>query len=147
LVKFKLNKKGFTLIELLVVIAIIAILAGLVIIRINNASRDARDTKRMHDLDQIKQALEMYKLENDYYPQSGCGWDCNGYRNSYNSASWSALESDLLPYISNLPKDPINSSCPLWNNNCFSYAYGNVGRTTNSPTYDLTAQLEDTSHS
>lgn len=145
LIKFNINKKGFTLIELLVVIAIIAILAGLIIVRINNASKEARDTRRLRDLDQIKQALEMYRINNGYYPQSSCGWDCNGYRLSYN-ASWDTLAADLAPYIASLPKDPINSSCSPWNNNCFSYAYGNVGRTTNRITYDLTAQLESSSH-
>lgn len=56
------NKKGFTLIELLVVIAIIAILAGLVILRIGNASGDARNAKRDSDMSQIKSAIEQYRI-------------------------------------------------------------------------------------
>ncbi len=139
------TKKGFTLIELLVVISIIGLLASIVMASLNSARKKARDARRIADLNQIKLALEMYFDSNRYYPQSNCGWDCNGYRYSYDS-SWNSLAVDLAPYISNLSKDPINSTCPPWNNNCYSYSYGNVGRNTYPPQYDLTAQLEDTSN-
>lgn len=55
------KSKGFTLIELLVVIAVIAILAGLVIIRISSASRDARNSRRVADMNQIRTAVEQFK--------------------------------------------------------------------------------------
>ncbi len=145
---FKKNNskiQGFTLIELLVVVAIISLLSSVVLASLNSARIKARDTKRMTDLRQIKNALELYYNSNGYYPQSGCGWDCNGYSYSFHS-SWSTLATDLAPYISNLPVDPLNSGgCAPWNLNCFTYAYGNVGRTTYLAQYDLTAQLEDTS--
>jgi len=137
---------GFTLIELLVVIAIIGLLSSVVFASLNAARMKARDAKRIADLGQIRSALELYFDDHGYYPQSGCGWDCNGYRNSYSTSSWGALESDLAPYLTKLPKDPINSSCVPWTNGCYSYAYGNVGRTTYRHGYDLTTQLEDTSH-
>lgn len=54
--------KGFTLIELIVVIAIIAILAGLVLVRIGNASRDARNARRDSDMNQIRSAIERYRV-------------------------------------------------------------------------------------
>ena len=142
----KNNKQsGFTLIELLVVIAIIGLLASIVLVSLNDARMKARDARRVADLGQIRVALELFFDSNGYYPQSNCGWDCNGYRESFTS-SWDLLAADLAPYITSLPKDPINSSCSPWNRNCFSYAYGNVGRNTYSPTYDLTAQLENTNH-
>ncbi len=53
--------KGFTLIELLVVIAVIAILAVLIIIRVSGVQRDARNTKRIMDMRDIKTAIEMFK--------------------------------------------------------------------------------------
>ena len=137
-------KSGFTLIELLVVIAIIGILASIVVASLNSARMKARDTRRIADLRQIQIALELYYDANGYYPPLGCGWDCNGYRYSYNDNSWNALATALAPYISSLPKDPLNSGgCPPWNANCFTYAYGNVGRNTQRVQYDLTAQLED----
>ena len=134
--------KGFTLIELLVVIAIIGILSSVVLASLNSARMKARDTRRIADLRQIVTALELYYDANGYYPQSNCGWDCNEYRYSYDS-SWNTLATDLAPYISSLPKDPLNSGCGPWDRNCFSYTYGNVGRNTERVQYDLTAQLED----
>ena len=134
------------MIELLVVIAIIGLLSSIVLVSLNSVRMKARDTRRVVDLGQIRLALELFFDANGYYPQSNCGWDCNGYRYSYDGSSWNSLAADLAPYIGSLPKDPLNSSCPPWNNNCYSYTYGNIGRTTYDPTYDLTAQLEDTSH-
>jgi prepilin-type N-terminal cleavage/methylation domain-containing protein len=141
-----LQKRGFTLIELLVVISIIGILSSVVLASLNTARMKARDSRRIQDLKQIKLALELYYDTNGYYPQSGCGWDCNQYRYSYDSTSWNALASDLAPYISTLPIDPINSNCAPWNTKCYSYTYGNVGRNNYKAQYDLTTQLEDPSN-
>lgn len=140
------NNKAFTLIELLVVVSIISLLSSIVMSSLNSARAKARDTRRIEDLRQIRTALELFYDDYGYYPQSGCGWDCNGYRLSYNNTSWNDLAADLQPYMSKLPVDPINSSCSPWttnNENCFSYAYGNVGRNTSRVQYDLTARLED----
>jgi prepilin-type N-terminal cleavage/methylation domain-containing protein len=135
-------KKGFTLIELLVVIAIIALLSSVVLAALSTARMKARDARRIADLEQIKIALELYYDAKGYYPQAGCGWDCNGYRYSFD-ASWPFLASDTAPYIPKLPVDPINTACAVWTaSNCLSYEYGNVGRTTNPATYDLFARLE-----
>ncbi len=139
------RKSGFTLIEILVVIAIIGILATVVLVSVNSARKKSRDARRVADLRQIRIALEVFYDDHGYYPQSACGWDCNGYRVSYN-ATWDALAADLLPYIPTLPKDPINNANTPWNNGGFSYAYGNVGRSTYPAQYDLTGQLEDTAN-
>jgi type II secretion system protein G len=150
--KTNFKNRGFTLIELLVVVAIIGLLSSVVMASLNSARAKARDAKRIAELSQIRTALELFYNDKGYYPQASCGWDCNGYRYSFNS-SWDSLASDLAPYIKTLPKDPINSACAPWNTNCFSYAYGNVGKgsiTVNNPTgviqYDLTAQLEDSNN-
>lgn len=140
-----MTQRGFTLIELLVVIAIIGLLSSIVLASLNSARVKARDSRRIADLNQIRNALEFYFDANGYYPQSGCGWDCNGYRYSPDSG-WDTLATDLRPYIPTLPKDPINNCNGPWNTGCLSYAYGNVGRTTQRVHYDLTAQLEDTSN-
>ena len=140
---FSQQNAGFTLIELLVVIAIIGVLASTVLASLNSARMKARDARRIADLKQIQLALEFYFDANGYYPQSGCGWDCNGYSYSFD-ATWDTLATNLRPYIATLPRDPLNSgNCPPWGTGCFTYAYGNVGRTSQRVQYDLTAQLED----
>lgn len=137
------RNRGFTLIELLVVIAIIGVLSSVVIASLNQARVRARDASRIAQLTEIRKALELYYLDKGYYPPTNCGHDCNGYRYSYSASSWSALATELAPYISTLPVDPVNTACAPWGNNCFSYAYGNVGKDTYGPQYDLTAQMED----
>ncbi len=141
--KQKGTQRGFTLIELLVVIAIIGMLSSVVLSSLNSARIKSRDATRMAQLGQIRVALELYFLDYGYYPPSNCGWDCNGYRYSYDAASWAIFRTALAPYMSQVPVDPVNTACPPWGDNCYSYTYGNVGRDTNVAQYDLTGQLED----
>ncbi len=46
-------KRGFTLIELMVVIAVIGILASIVLVSVNGGRAQARDAKRVEDLQSI----------------------------------------------------------------------------------------------
>lgn len=62
------KNKGFTLIELLVVIAIIGILSTLAIVALGSARQKARDAKRIADLKQVGNALELYYTDNNAYP-------------------------------------------------------------------------------
>ncbi len=67
-------KKGFTLIELLVVISIIGVLATLVLVSFVPAQKQARDTQRKSDINQYKNALEMFANKNDgLYPSRSYG--------------------------------------------------------------------------
>jgi len=61
---------GFTLIELLVVISIIGTLTTIVTTSINSARNRGRDTKRVSELRQASQALELFY---DTYGQYPCG--------------------------------------------------------------------------
>ena len=138
-----MRARGFTLIELLVVIAIIGLLSTVVIASVGSARKKARDATRIANLTAIRVALELYYDDHGYYPQSACGWDCAGYTTSYNTVDWTNLEAELLPYLANLPIDPINSNCIAYSTaKCYSYGYGNVGKDTFRHNYDLFAQLE-----
>ena len=53
------NVKGFTLIELLVVIAIIGLLSTMAVVSLNSARGKARDAKRVSDIKQISNLVEM----------------------------------------------------------------------------------------
>jgi len=146
--------RGFTLIELLVVIAIIGLLSSIVLVNVHTAQMKARDDRRMMDLEQIRNALELYYNDNGYYPGAGAtlSWDCECY--SYSSDirddTWDIFASIMKPYIQTLPKDPLNTGCVPWGGyGCYSYAYSFVGKSIspNNPygviQYNLTAQLED----
>jgi len=81
------KQKGFTLIEILVVVSIIGILASIVLIGVNDARQKARDARRVSDLYQISQAIEMYNNATGKYPEN--------------------LTSNLSSYFpKGLPKDP-----------------------------------------
>jgi prepilin-type N-terminal cleavage/methylation domain-containing protein len=143
-----IKRRAFTLVELLVVIAIIGLLSSIAVVSLNSSRINSRDTKRIADLRQIRLALSMYYNENGFYPPSPCGYDCHGYYSSYD-ANWntSVFAVALSPYLTPLPRDPINSSCMPWDvGNCFSYVYGNVGNTTYPKTYDLSTRLENPSN-
>jgi len=62
------NNRAFTIIELIVVIAIIVILAGIVVVGVNKFLKNARDSRRIADLQNIQKAIEMYRADKGYYP-------------------------------------------------------------------------------
>lgn len=62
------KKQGFTLLELLVVIFIIAIISTLAYVSLENARAKGRDTRRLADVYQIRQALELYRDGEGAYP-------------------------------------------------------------------------------
>jgi prepilin-type N-terminal cleavage/methylation domain-containing protein len=89
------NKKGFTLIELLVVIAVIGILSTVVLVLLSGVREDARDARRMSDLTQIGQAMEMYNISAGSYPDTAPGTD---------------TVTSIGTYLSVVPTDPSNVS-------------------------------------
>ncbi len=115
-----MGKKGFTLIEMLIVIAIIGILASIVLVGIGPVQRQARDARRVSDLRQVQNALELYFSKNTEYPDAG---------------SWGELTTDLTtganPIVKSLPQDPRSGQ---------SYEYE---RDASGNGYILAAQLED----
>lgn len=72
-----MKRNGFTLIELLVVIFIIGILAGVLFPNFVGSRQRARDSRRKHDLAEIKTALRLYYNDHQSYPPSvpfGSSW-------------------------------------------------------------------------
>lgn len=95
--QFKNFKKGFTLIELLVVISIIGLLSAVVLSSLSNARMKGRDARRISDIRQLRNALELYRSDNGRYPSSG-GSPIEPY---------TLLNSALVPrYIASIPRDP-----------------------------------------
>ena len=111
-------KKTFTLIEMLIVIVIIGILAAALVPRLNDVQSRARDTKRKVDFQQVKTALDIYKIDNNSYPRStytisnGCHFTpANPFCNTDSQESptnW--IYNFGSGYITGLPRDPINDN-------------------------------------
>lgn len=133
------------------------LLLSITTVSIANAKAKARDARRMHDLDQIRTAIDLYYADNGYYPPAACGWNCTGRFESDrdwrtaplylvnepkpfpgapdSNGRYPALGQSLAPYLPLLPMDPINtidplgSTCPPYDpvKVCFNYAYDHVG--------------------
>ena len=64
---------GFTLIELMVVLVIIGVLAALIVPNVLNRADDARVTAARTDVNNLMQALKLYRLDNQRYPATEQG--------------------------------------------------------------------------
>ena len=71
-------RTGFTLIELLVVIAIIGLLASIILASLNTAQQKGRDARRLGDIRDIQNALELYDVTCRSYPNTLSGSASNG---------------------------------------------------------------------
>ncbi len=94
---------GFTLIEIMVVVVILGVLGALIIPNIIGRPDEARVTAARSDIQQIGNALELYRLDNGQYPSSDQGLDAlveepAGYPEARN---WSSEG-----YLKRLPVDP-----------------------------------------
>lgn len=66
----KIYFKGFTIIELLVAVAIIGLIGTFSFIVFSNTYKNSRDSRRASDVMKIQQALERYRHDVGYYPDT-----------------------------------------------------------------------------
>jgi general secretion pathway protein G len=71
--KLRYDNRGFTLIELMVVIIILGILAMYVAPKIMSRPGEARQVKARLDIQNLENALKLYKLDNGIYPTTEQG--------------------------------------------------------------------------
>ena len=114
-------KKAFTLIEILVVVTIIGLLTAIGSTSYTQFNKQARDTKRKTDLENIRMALEAYRSNNSYYP-----------------SNLSTLTASGDQYMTTLPTDPLASSQGY----VYQYSPSPSGCTTACSDYTLGAIIE-----
>lgn len=61
-------RRAFTLVELLLVMTILAILAGIVLPKMAGKGQEAREKANLTQMDAFKTALNMFEVDNGYYP-------------------------------------------------------------------------------
>ncbi len=92
---------GFTLIELMVVLVIIGVLAALIVPNVLNRADDARVTAARTDVNNLMQALKLYKLDNQRFPTAE-----QGLRALATKPTAGAVPPNWKPYLDKLPNDP-----------------------------------------
>ena len=100
------RQSGFTLLEIMVVIVILGILASMVVPNILGNKEQADRQKAVSDIITLENALDMYKLENNFYPSTQQGLDALVNKPSGTPEPKSYRESG---YIRRLPEDPWGS--------------------------------------
>lgn len=114
------NKNGFTLIELLVTISIIGLLSSVVLASLNASRLKGRDAKRISDIRQIRNALELHRDALGYYPAT---------------LSSVSLVPTYIKSISNDPSGASGGSCRP------NYCYA-TNALSNATGYHLGARME-----
>ncbi|WP_198972981.1 type II secretion system major pseudopilin GspG [Xylophilus sp. ASV27] len=92
---------GFTLIELMVVLVIIGVLAALIVPNVLDRADDARVTAARTDVNNLMQALKLYRLDNLRYPTAEQGLQALIAR-----PTTPPVPGNWKPYLEKLPNDP-----------------------------------------
>ncbi len=123
------KSRGFTLIEVMVVVVILGILAAMVVPKIMSRPDQAKIVKAQQDVMAIQGALDLYKLDNGFYPTTDQGLQ----------ALVKKSDSDPVPqnwkdggYLQTLPIDPWNKPYQYLNPGVHGeidiFSYGPTGK-------------------
>ncbi|MFM7531095.1 MAG: type II secretion system major pseudopilin GspG [Rubrivivax sp.] len=92
---------GFTLIEIMVVLVIIGVLAALIAPNVLDRASDAKVTAARTDVNNLMQALKLYKLDNQRFPSGEQGLEA-----LVRKPSAGPVPPNWKPYLDKLPNDP-----------------------------------------
>ncbi len=112
------KQHGFTLIEILVVIVILGVLAMLVVPNVMSRPEQAKRAAAQADIKAISSALEIFRLDNGFYPTTEQGlqalikqpdkepfatnWSVDGYLKQLPKDPWGKLYHYVNPGMYNL---------------------------------------------
>lgn len=95
------KQSGFSLIEIMVVVVILGILASIVVPKILSRPDEARMVKAKQDTLAIQNSLDLYKLDNGFYPSTD-----QGLLALVEKPTSSPEPHNWKKYLQSLPKDP-----------------------------------------
>ncbi len=95
------KQAGFSLIEIMVVVVILGILAALVVPNLVERPDDAKIIKAKQDVLAIQNAMELYKLDNGFYPTTD-----QSIMALVEKPTTSPTPNNWKKYLKSMPKDP-----------------------------------------
>jgi prepilin-type N-terminal cleavage/methylation domain-containing protein len=99
---------GFSLVELMFVVTVLAIISTLVAVNLNSARIKTRDTQRVHDIQEIRSALETYYNRYASYPTAITAGQTFSVSNTM--------------YLDPVPSNPTPKNDKSCGNNNYTYA-------------------------
>lgn len=97
----RLRASGFTLIEIMVVLVIIGVLAALIAPNVLDRASDAKVTAARTDINNLVQALKLYKLDNQRFPSTE-----QGLESLVRKPTAGTIPQNWKNYVDKLPRDP-----------------------------------------
>lgn len=99
--KPRAHQSGFTLLEVMVVVVIIGVLMAIIVPNVLGRADDARVTAARTDVNNLMQALKLYKLDNQRFPNAE-----QGLQALVAKPTAAPAPINWKPYLDKLPNDP-----------------------------------------
>ena len=129
---------AFTLIELLVIVTIIALLVSALLSYLPSQRTEARDRKRLAEIDGLRKAVELYYTDYGEYPRQDSDWCCIEAEVPAAEVcdNFASVMKDYLPVITGDPLYP--TEFEPGKKHCYYYKTENLGQE-----YKAYVRLED----